>query len=162
MKKLNFVNRVPRVFIDNKTIDKEYIIKKTVCTMLEEMSLEEVEGIFKIEFIDPDEDPLEIETPLLDLLSESEQVECRVSVPVLQKKVLDLAALLLDEYSDLQSNNICNDIPKTYFEGWTEEEQTEFYKEYTVSNGTSFQYSPGDVMNTDFVVTHFLSKLLKG
>lgn len=71
-----------------------------------------------------------------------------------------LAAKMLELASDDFSNNGCNDVPNSYFDGWTIEERRNFVKEFHVWNGDIEEYDENFLHLPDFAIMSFLAHKL--
>ncbi len=74
-------------------------------------------------------------------------------------KEMQIAAAMLDDYSDYLGNRTCNDFEWPC--NWNDEEKTKFTKEFHDYNGDPEEYEEGDILNSDFSVAGFLAFKLK-
>jgi len=77
----------------------------------------------------------------------------------MNKKEMEIAATMLNDYSEYLGNRCCNDFEWPC--NWSDEEKTLFTKEFHDYNGDPEEYEQGDILNSDFCVAWFLAHKLK-
>lgn len=73
----------------------------------------------------------------------------------MDKKVFELVAKFLSDYSEVLGRNSCNDW--SFPDDWTLEEKQEFVSKMYLQNGDPENYNPSSLHVPDFWVASFLS-----
>jgi hypothetical protein len=68
-----------------------------------------------------------------------------------------LAAKMLELASDEFSNHSCNDVPKSFWNGWTTEQRKVFVKEFYEHNGDPENYDEDNLHLPDSAIMSFLA-----
>ena len=77
----------------------------------------------------------------------------------LTDKEKQIAATMLENYSEYLANRICNDFD--WPGNWTNEEITKFTKDFHDWNGDPEEYEQGDILSSDHAVSSFLAHKLE-
>lgn len=79
----------------------------------------------------------------------------------MNKKEFKLVSKLLEMASDIFGNHGSNNLPKDFYDGFTEQEQTEIAKLFQENNGSPCYYSEGDIINRDSSLMRYYADKLE-
>ena len=106
------------------------------------------------------EDAIREEKMERDALLTAFSVRKKIEEP--QRKEKELLAKFIEIASEEMGNNCCNDVPDSFFKGWTKKERCILVKEFHDWNGDPEEYDKDFLHLPDYAIMSFLAqKILK-